>query len=289
MFSRKERLELKTPDQILAMRRAGLVVGRCLQEVRDGIRDGMTTGRLDRLGETFIRDQGATPSFLGYSGFPGSLCISVNDEVVRGIPGERVLQDGDLVSIDCGAIVQGWHGDAALTTVVGGDGAARPQDLLLSAATRDAMWAGIGAFRPGTGVYQIGGVIEDALMAAEQDLRERGGAGTPVHFGIVDGYTGHGIGAEMHMEPTVFNERVRPKGPQIKVGATVAIEPMVTLGTHETHELADDWTVVTDDGARAAHWEHTVAATEHGLWVLTAIDGGRERLTAAGLPFGPLD
>lgn len=281
MIFGRERLPVKTPEQVLLMRRAGLVVGECLALVADTVRGGMTTGDLDALAERFIRGKGATPSFLGYYGFPGTLCVSVNDEVVHGIPGSRVLLDGDLVSIDCGAIVDGWHGDAAITVVVGGESAARPEDLLLSAATRHALWTGIAALRPGIGIYQIGGVIEDCVDArGEADGRR---------YGILDGYTGHGIGTEMHMEPTVYNERVRPRGPEVRVGATVAVEPMLTLGSHESHELADEWTVVTDDGSRAAHWEHTVAVTEGGLWVLTAIDGGAAELAAAGASYAPIE
>ncbi|WP_446665120.1 type I methionyl aminopeptidase [Flexivirga sp. B27] len=279
MFGR-ERLPVKTPEQILLMRRAGLVVGECLEMLEASIGDGMTTGELDALAEEFIRGRGGVPSFLGYYGFPGTLCVSVNDEVVHGIPGARVLHDGDLVSIDCGAIVDGWHGDSAVTVVVGGDTAARPEDLQVSAATRTALWAGIGALRPGIGIYQIGGDIEDSVVAS--------GRADGRSYGIVDGYTGHGIGTEMHMEPTVYNERVRPRGPEVRVGATVAVEPMLTLGTHESHELADEWTVVTDDGSRAAHWEHTVAVTEGGLWVLTAVDGGAASLAAVGATYAPV-
>ena len=280
MIFGREQLAVKTPEQILLMRRAGLVVGECLQLLAEAVRGGMTTGQLDAIAEEFIRGQGAVPSFLGYYGFPATLCVSVNDEVVHGIPGERVLHDGDLVSIDCGAIVDGWHGDSAITVVVGSESAARPEDLQLSAATRRALWAGIAALRPGIGIYQLGGVIEDSARAS--------GRADGRHYGILDGYTGHGIGTQMHMEPTVYNERVRPKGPQVRVGATVAIEPMLTLGTHESHELDDEWTVVTEDGSRAAHWEHTVAVTDGGLWVLTAIDGGAADLAEVGATYAPL-
>lgn len=204
---------------------------------------------------------------------------------MHGIPGGRVLRDGDLLSIDCGAVVDGWHGDSAITVVVGGEATARPEDLLLSQVTRESMWAGIAGFRIGRGVYELGGDIQDCVEKQQRRLRTDG---HDVTFGIVDGYTGHGIGTEMHMEPTVYNERVRPKGPRIRAGATVAIEPMVTLGTHDTDELDDGWTVVTTDGSRAAHWEHTVAVTERGIWVLTALDGGREELQSRGLPYGGL-
>lgn len=283
MFGR-EKLPVKEPGQLRSMRAAGLVVGQCLAYVREQAVSGTTTGTLDELAHTFIRDAGAIPSFLGYQGFPATLCISVNDQVVHGIPGERVLADGDLVSVDCGAIVDGWHGDAAVTFPVGDFLSA--EDKTLTETTYDALWAGIAAFRPGTGIYELGAVIEDCVEAGAQRRRA---SGLQVNFGIVDGYTGHGIGTQMHMEPTVFNERVRPSGPTIREGATVAIEPMVTLGGFETHELDDGWTVLTDDGSRAAHWEHTVAATPGGLWVLTAIDGGAAELGAIGAPYTPLD
>lgn len=281
MIFGREKLPVKTPEQVLLMRRAGLVVAECLELLGRSTRAGMTTRDLDGIAEEFIRGQGGTPSFLGYYGFPATLCVSVNDEVVHGIPGDRVLLEGDLVSVDCGAIVAGWHGDAAITLVVGGDAAAREEDLQLSAATRRALWAGIAALRPGIGIYDIGGVIEDSVRSS--------GSADGRDYGILDGYTGHGIGTEMHMEPTVYNERVRPRGPAVRAGATVAVEPMLTLGTHESHELADEWTVVTNDGARAAHWEHTVAVTDGGLWVLTEVDGGAAELEAAGAAYAPLE
>ncbi len=283
MFGR-ERLPVKTDDQLRSMRSAGLVVGRCLDTMRQFATAGMTTGALDELAHTFIRDAGAAPSFLGYQGFPATVCISVNDDVVHGIPGPRELLPGDLVSVDCGAIVDGWHGDAAITFPI--EEFSSAADRALTHTTRDALWAGVAAFRPGRGIYELGGVIEDCIEAGEKAWQDEG---LDVDFGIVDGYTGHGIGREMHMEPTVFNERVRASGPKIREGATVAIEPMVTLGGYETHELNDGWTVRTDDGSRAAHWEHTVAATPGGLWVLTAIDGGEAELAAIAAAYAPLD
>jgi methionyl aminopeptidase len=279
MFGRS-RIEAKTPEQVLRMRRAGLVVGQTLQLMAQTVRPGITTKQLDELAEEHIRGCGAVPSFLGYHGFTGSLCTSVNDEVVHGIPGPRVLEEGDLVSVDCGAIVDGWHGDAAISLVVGGREAARAEDLQLVDATEEAMWAGIAALAPGESLYAVGAAVEDSVTAAgERDGRD---------YGLVEDYVGHGIGTEMHMDPQVPNYRVREKGPTVRTGVTVAIEPMVTLGTHETRVLADDWTVVTTDGSRAAHWEHSVAVTEGGLWVLTALDGGKERLEAAGATYAPL-
>jgi methionyl aminopeptidase len=280
MFGRS-RVETKTPDQLLRMRRAGLVVGQTLQLMAQTVRPGMTTRQLDELAEEHIRGCGATPSFLGYHGFTGTLCTSVNDEVVHGIPGSRVLQEGDLISIDCGAIVDGWHGDAALSLVVGGREAGRPEDLELIDATEDSMWAGIAALAVGESLYAVGAAVEDSLVEAG----ERSGH----EYGIVEDYVGHGIGTAMHMDPQVPNYRVREKGPTVRSGLTVAIEPMVTLGSAETHVLEDDWTVVTTDGSRAAHWENSVAVTDDGIWVLTALDGGRERLEAAGVAFAPLD
>ncbi|WP_270887456.1 type I methionyl aminopeptidase [Pedococcus sp. 5OH_020] len=279
MFGRS-RLETKTPDQILRMRRAGLVVGQTLQLMAQTLRPGITTKQLDELAEEHIRGCGATPSFLGYHGFTGTLCTSVNEEVVHGIPGPRVLQDGDLISIDCGAIVDGWHGDAAISLVVGGREAGRPEDLALIDATEDSMWAGIAALSVGESLYEVGAGVEDSVAASG----ERHGQ----DYGIVEDYVGHGIGTQMHMDPQVPNYRVRDKGPTVRSGVTVAIEPMVTLGSAETRVLQDDWTVVTTDGSRAAHWENTVAVTDDGLWVLTALDGGKDRLQALGARFGPL-
>lgn len=279
MFGRS-RIETKTPDQILRMRKAGLVVGQTLQLMAQTVRPGMTTKQLDELAEEHIRGCGATPSFLGYHGFTGSLCTSVNDEVVHGIPGSRVLAEGDLISIDCGAIVDGWHGDAAISVIVGGRAAGRPEDLALIDATEDSMWAGIAALSVGEPLYAVGAGVEDSIVASgERDGHD---------YGIIEDYVGHGIGTEMHMDPQVPNYRVRDRGPIVRSGVTVAIEPMVTLGTAETTVLEDDWTVVTNDQSRAAHWENTVAVTDAGLWVLTALDGGRERLEAAGAAYAPL-
>jgi methionyl aminopeptidase len=279
MFGRS-RIVTKTPDEILRMRKAGLVVGQTLQLIAQTVRPGMTTKRLDELAEEHIRGCGATPSFLGYHGFTGSLCTSVNDEVVHGIPGSRVLTEGDLISIDCGAIVEGWHGDAAISVIVGGRDAGRPEDLALIDATEDSMWAGIAALTVGESLYAVGAGVEDSIVASgERDGHD---------YGIVEEYVGHGIGTEMHMDPQVPNYRVRDKGPTIRSGVTIAIEPMVTLGSAETRVLQDDWTVVTTDQSRAAHWENTVAVTDDGLWVLTALDGGKARLEAAGAAYGPL-
>jgi len=268
-----ERVEIKTPEQIDAMRRAGLVVGRTLELLRTSAKAGVTTAELDAIAEDAIRAAGATPSFLGYQGFPASICTSVNDEVVHGIPGDRVLADGDVVSIDCGAIVDGWHGDAAVTVAVG----PVPDELTtLMAVTEEAMWRGIAAAR-------LGGRVSDISHAVERHVRAAG------RYGILEDYTGHGIGSEMHQAPDVPNYGRRGKGPKLVEGLALAVEPMITLGTKETDLLEDDWTVVTTDGSRAAHFEHTFTLTPQGAWVLTALDGGRAKLAELGVPYGGRD
>jgi methionyl aminopeptidase len=268
-----ERLEIKTPEQIDLMRKAGLVVGRTLELLRSSVRAGMTTAELDAIAEDSIRSAGATPSFLGYHGFPGSICTSVNDEVVHGIPGDRVIAEGDVVSIDCGAIVDGWHGDAAITVAIGEVSA---ELTTLMAVTEEAMWRGIAAAR-------LGGRVSDISHAVERHVR---GAG---RYGILEEYTGHGIGSEMHQAPDVPNYGRRGKGPKLVEGLALAVEPMITLGTKETDLLEDDWTVVTTDGSWAAHFEHTFTLTPQGAWVLTALDGGRAKLEELGVPYGGRD
>jgi methionyl aminopeptidase len=280
-FLRRPRIESKTTEQLLLMREAGLIVGRTLALASERALPGSTTGQLDAIAEDHIRSLGATPSFKGYHGFPGSLCVSVNEEVVHGIPGERVLHAGDVVSIDCGAIYQGWHGDAAISLVVGGPEAGRPEDVALVEDTEAALWAGIAALRAGGRLFDIGDAVEESIDAAAQRRRA---SGRELVYGILEDYVGHGIGTSMHMEPNVPNYSVSSKGPTVPAGATLAIEPMVTLGTIETTTLDDDWTVVTNDTSRAAHWEHTVAVTDTGLWVLTALDGGALQLGAAHRP-----
>ena len=279
MFGRRG-LEVKTPDQIRKMRVAGVVVGETLELIRGQVSDGVTTLDLDKAAEQYIRSRGVTPSFLGYHGFTGSLCVSVNEEVVHGIPGSRALSDGDLVSIDCGAIVDGWHGDAAISLIVGGREAGSAGDLALMDVTEASLWAGIGALAVGSALYDVGGAVEDCIVEAA-----RAGGAT---YGIVEDYVGHGIGTEMHQDPQVPNYRVRDRGPVVRSGVTVAIEPMVTGGSAQTDVLADEWTVVTTDGSRAAHWEHSVAVTDAGIWVLTALDGGQQRLGALGVAYAPL-
>jgi len=278
----RDRIQYKSPEQVLAMRRAGLVVGETLALLRDSAKVGMTTRDLDAVAEERIRGAGATPSFLGYHGFPATLCVSVNDEIVHGIPGDRVLEDGDVVSIDCGAIVEGWHGDAAISLVVGDPD---PGDELLIETTEQAMWHGIAALAAGRRLHEVGSAVEDLVESRAQD----GGAHGPPGYGIVEEYVGHGIGTAMHQDPQVPNYRVRDKGVRVRAGLVVAIEPMLTRGSPATRVLEDDWTVVSTDASRAAHFEHTVAVADDGLWVLTALDGGREQLARLGAPYAGRD
>jgi methionyl aminopeptidase len=270
MGFRDRGVEIKTPEQIALMRKAGIVVGETLDLMRRTVKAGMTTGELDAIAEDHIRSRGATPSFMGYHGFPATLCISVNDEVVHGIPGDRVIHEGDVVSIDCGAIVEGWHGDAA-TTVAVGDVPDEVRELIR--VTEEAMWHGIAA-------AHLGGRVTDISHAIETYIRSQG------DYGILEEYVGHGIGSAMHQPPNVPNYGKPGRGPKLVRGLALAVEPMVVLGSPETTVLEDDWTVVTNDGSWAAHSENTFTLTPDGAWVLTALDGGEEKLAELGVPFG---
>ena len=255
----KKTVPFRSAAEVDAMAAAGAVVGAALVAVRDAAAVGVTTLELDEIAETVIREAGAVPSFKGYHGFPGSICSSVNDVVVHGIPSaDTVLAQGDLVSIDCGAILDGWHGDSAWTF---GVGELSQADDDLSAATRLSLEAGIEAMVEGARLTDISHAIELGTRAAEKKFGRS--------FGIVSGYGGHGIGRQMHMDPFLANEGKPNRGPQLVIGSTLAVEPMLTLGTTETSVLEDDWTVVTDDGSRAAHWEHTVVVTGDGPKILT--------------------
>jgi methionyl aminopeptidase len=268
-------LEIKNAHQVHLMRRAGLLVGETLELLREAAVPGTTTGELDALAEKHIRAGGGVPSFLGYGypPFPATICASVNDEVVHGIPGPRELHEGDVISIDCGAIVEGWHGDAAITVAVGGLDAVTDDVRRLMEVTEDALWAGLASAR-------LGGRVSDISHAVESSVRAKG------DYGILEDYVGHGIGTEMHLPPNVPNVGRPGRGPKLVKGLALAVEPMVTLGGKETAVLDDDWTVVTSDGSWAAHFEHTFALTADGVWVLTALDGGQERLAALGAPYG---
>lgn len=266
-------IQIKTDAEVALMREAGLVVARTLEALRAAAVPGVTTGDLDELAETCIREAGAVPSFKGYQphpavpAFPGSICASVNEEIVHGIPGPRALREGDVISIDCGAILDGWHGDAATTIAVG----EVPDDVReLMRVTEESMWRGVAAARPGGRVSDIGHAVE-TYVRAQGD------------YGIVEEYGGHGIGTEMHQEPHVLNYGRPGRGPKLVRGLALAVEPMLTLGGRATRELDDHWTVSTTDGSVAAHFEHTFALTADGPWVLTALDGGKARLAALGV------
>jgi methionyl aminopeptidase len=256
-------IEIKTPEQFGLMREAGLVVARALEVAAAAVRPGVSTAELDALAEAEIRGAGAVPSFTGYHGYPATLCTSVNHEIVHGIPRpDRTLAEGDIISIDCGAILHGWHGDAAVTV---GVGAIAAEHAALLQACETAMWQGITQARPGQRLGDIGHAVEASVARSGR-------------YGVVEEYTGHGIGTEMHMDPPVPNYGRAGRGPRLRAGMALAIEPMVTLGDPETVLLSDGWTVITADGSWAAHFEHTVAITPDGPWVLTAPDGGRSRL-----------
>lgn len=249
----------RSPGELDAMAAAGAVVAAALRAVREAAAAGMSTLDLDEIAESVIRDANAVPSFLGYHGYPASICASVNDRVVHGIPSaDEVLAPGNLVSIDCGAILDGWHGDAAITF---GVGALEVDDEALSAATRESMEAGIAAMVAGNRLTDVSHAIETATHAAEARYGRA--------FGIVEGYGGHGIGRRMHMDPFLPNQGAPGRGPLLAPGSVLAIEPMLTLGTGKTDVLDDQWTVATADGSRAAHWEHTVAVTDDGPRILT--------------------
>jgi methionyl aminopeptidase len=260
---RRPAIQIKSPEQIELMRAAGLVVGRTLERLKEAVKPGMTTTDLDDIAEDSIRSEGAIPSFKGYQGFPATICTSVNEEIVHGIPSTaKVLKDGDLISIDCGAIVEGWHGDSAVTVAVGEITADRQR---LMDVCEESLWHGLAAGR-------VGARLSDISHAIETYIRAQG------PYGIVEGYTGHGIGTEMHMDPVVPNHGAPGRGPELVPGMCFAVEPMVNLGSRHTWELEDGWTVVAQDGRPSAHFEHTFAVTDDGPWVLTALDGGRDRI-----------
>jgi methionyl aminopeptidase len=267
IFRRPNRIEIKSPDQFLLMRKAGLVVCATLARLTRETGPGVTTLDLDRIAREELAAADAQPSFLGYYGYPAVICTSVNDEVVHGIPGERPLADGDIISIDFGAIVDGWHGDSAVTIEVG---TPVPQHSELSRVTRDSMWAGLAQAVDGNRIGDIGHAVESTIQSAG-------------NYGILEDYVGHGIGTKMHMEPSVPNFGSPGHGIELCVGMAVAIEPMVTLGSNEVRTLDDQWTVVTVDGSIASHWEHTVAITSDGPWVLTAADGGAAEFARMGV------
>ncbi|MGV8897243.1 MAG: type I methionyl aminopeptidase [Rhodoglobus sp.] len=262
----------KTPAELRLMVEPGLLTAAALAAVRLAIAPGVTTLQLDEIAERVIRAGGGVPNFMKEPGYLHTICASVNDEIVHGVPGDRVIAAGDLVSIDCGAEVGGWNGDAAFSVVV--PDPSRPEVVAqrqqLSDATERSLWAGIATLATARKLNDVGGAIEDSLQG-------------DIEYGIVEDFTGHGIGRSMHEDPPVFNYRVRGSSPEIKPGLVVAIEPMVTMGGIDSHVLADDWTIATNDGLDAAHWEHSIAVHAGGIWVLTAEDGGANELKPHGV------
>jgi methionyl aminopeptidase len=260
-LARSRQVTVKSPAEIAKMRRAGRIVAEVLALVESELRPGISTGELDAIAERHIRAAGAVPSFKGYPGsnprrpFPASICISIDSEVVHGIPGNRLIQAGQLVSVDAGAILDGWHGDAARTFYVGGE--PPPNIRTLIETTRLAMLAGIAAAVPGNHVEDVGAAVEDIAR--------------PHGYGVVRQYVGHGIGRRMHEEPQVPNYRTGWAGRRLEAGLCLAIEPMFTIGEPDTLVLPDQWTVVTRDGSLAAHFEHTIAITDTGPEILTTV------------------
>lgn len=281
----RDSIEIHTRGELQAMRAAGRVLATAIAVVRAEIAPGVSTAHIDEAFAASIAAAGATSNFLNYGGeqdgigaFPACICASVNDQVVHGIPSYKVvLADGDLLSIDAGCILDGWHADSAISVHVGEAQSMDEVDLI--AATSDSMWAGIAAAASATRVGDISWAVEMSVKASERaDGRS---------YGLVSGYGGHGIGSEMHMAPFVANAGRRGKGPRLGPGMCLAIEPMLTLGRPQVDESEDGWTVVTRDGSRAAHTEHSIAITDDGICVLTADDGGAAGLSSYGIT--PLD
>lgn len=267
----------KTPSELRLMVAPGRLTAASLTAVRSAIGPGVTTAELDALAEAAIRDGGGVPNFMKEPGYRHTICASVNDDVVHGIPGARVLRAGDIVSIDSGAEETGWNGDAAFSMVI-----PDPEHPALVAerqklvdVTEQSLWHGIAALSRASHLGEVGGAIEDYIESQGE-------------YGILEDYVGHGIGRSMHEDPPVFNYRVRDRGPAVKPGLVVAIEPMVTLGGIETFVREDGWTVATSDGSMAAHWEHSIAVHSDGIWVLTAADGGAAALAPLGVVPAPI-
>lgn len=273
----REEFELKSIEQILLMRKAGLITAAALRAVRDAVQPGISTLELDEIANRTIESLGAKSNFKLVPGYHHTICASINSEVVHGIPSaERILQPGDILSIDAGAIIDGWNGDSAITVIVpGGDPNILARRQRVSDVTEASLWHGIAALAKGKRLNDVGTAIEKYINSQGK-------------FGILEQYVGHGIGRSMHEDPPVFNYAVRGLTPKIQPGLVVAIEPMVTNGTEITKVLDDDWTVATIDGSDASHWEHTVAVHEGGIWVLTAEDGGAAELAKLGVQVAPL-
>jgi methionyl aminopeptidase len=270
--------ELKTPQQIIMMREAGLATAAALAAVRAAVRPGVTTLELDKIADDKIQELGGHSNFQLVPGYSHTICASINDEVVHGIPAaNRVLQAGDILSVDCGAEIGEWNGDSAMTVIVPG---AEESELIasrqkLSDVTEQSLWVGIAALAKAKELNEVGAAIEDYIVSQGD-------------YGILEDYVGHGIGRSMHEDPPVYNYRVRGRSPKVVPGLVVAIEPMVVSGSAATKILSDGWTVSTKDASDASHWEHTVAVHEGGIWVLTAEDGGKSKLAPLGVVPVPL-
>ena len=266
-------IQIKTFEQLQLMRKAGLVVGQALELMKAAIAPGVTPLELDAIAADYLKANNATPSFLNYHGYPNVICASVNHEVVHGIPNERPLVSGDIISVDFGAIVNGWHGDAAFSI---GIGEIDPADQKLMDTCEGSMWRGIAAAK-------VGGHLTDISHAIESYILSQG------KYGILREYGGHGIGTEMHQDPHVINYGPAGLGPELKVGLALAIEPMITRGTEKMKTLSDDWTVIASDKSNGAHFEHTFALLPDGKpFVLTAIDGGAAELGRLGVEISNL-
>ncbi|MFW0107848.1 type I methionyl aminopeptidase [Rothia sp. P7181] len=273
------RIEYKTDQQLRWMAQAGVITSRALDAAVHAAEAGISTNELDVVFRNVLKEHNATSNFLGYYDYPATICTSVNDEVVHGIPGDRVLAVGDMISIDGGAIVvdpQGkkWNGDSARTKLIGEVSQERRE---LSEITRAAMWHGIAAMATARKVGEIGLAIENFVRSETGDK-----------YGIIEDFVGHGIGTQMHMAPEVLNYAARDLGPRLKKGMALAIEPMLVTGGIDTRTLADEWTIVTADGGDACQWEHSVALHSEGIWVLTAEDGGAEELSKLGVTVKPI-
>lgn len=274
------RIELKTDAQLALMQKAGLITSLALDAAVAAVAPGKTTAEIDAAFRQIIAKHGASSNFLGYYDYPAMTCTSVNDEVVHGIPGSRLLQEGDMISIDGGAIYtdpttgKTWNGDSARTALVGEVSAQRKE---LSEITRAALWHGIAAAANARKVGEIGLAIENFVRSETGDK-----------YGIIEDFVGHGIGTQMHMAPDVLNYAARDLGPRLKKGMALAIEPMLVTGSIETHVLEDNWTIKTNDGSDACQWEHSVAFHSEGIWVLTAEDGGASELSKLGVTVKPI-
>ena len=275
-------VELKTNEQIILMRDAGLATAAALREVRKAIRPGVSTLELDAIAEATIIAKGGHSNFKLVPGYSHTICASINDEVVHGIPSAtRVLKAGDIISVDCGAEIGEWNGDSAITVIVPNeDGTQVDSDLVrarqvLSDVTEQSLWAGIAALAKAEYLNEVGMAIEDYVYSQGK-------------YGILEEYVGHGIGRSMHEDPAVYNFAVREKGFKVQPGLCVAIEPMVVAGSHRTKILKDGWTVSTKDSSDASHWEHSIAVHDKGIWVLTAEDGGAAKLAPFGVKPVPL-